>query len=236
MKKSRLAALPTWCLLLAFLNPVLQQSYDFLTSTARSGVFDGMISTSWDDSGLHNQVWMLRFATAAASHGMEAGRNWMNSRTRSLKITTDHLLRIWKKFTSSSLKPPSTRCRRWSEMCGIMVILDKTHLPDLPGGDALEYDPYWRKEYSDIVVKSEEMATKMQRALQIINANLTSGAKNPHDFEIFQSIANRGIRHNFTKTFPGWNTLSRKRTEAILKVMISPMIILKRLHLLWNLV
>ncbi|MDD4193313.1 MAG: beta-N-acetylhexosaminidase, partial [Mangrovibacterium sp.] len=37
----------------------LENSYRFLTSAATSGVFDGMIRTSWDDSGLHNQMWML---------------------------------------------------------------------------------------------------------------------------------------------------------------------------------
>jgi hexosaminidase len=30
------------------------------------GVFDGVIRTSWDDSGLPMQAWMLSFATTAA--------------------------------------------------------------------------------------------------------------------------------------------------------------------------
>ena len=33
----------------------LEKSYTFLSSAARSGSFDGMICTSWDDDGLHNQ-------------------------------------------------------------------------------------------------------------------------------------------------------------------------------------
>ncbi len=43
----------------------VENSYDFLTSAAVSGAFDGMINTSWDDSGLHNQMWMLSFLTSA---------------------------------------------------------------------------------------------------------------------------------------------------------------------------
>src|SRR5690606_14019839 len=43
----------------------LESSYNFFRSRLGAGVFDGMICTSWDDSGLHNQVWMLRFVTAA---------------------------------------------------------------------------------------------------------------------------------------------------------------------------
>ena len=29
-------------------------------------MYDGVIKTSWDDAGLHNQVWMLSFVTTAA--------------------------------------------------------------------------------------------------------------------------------------------------------------------------
>ena len=43
----------------------LEHSYNSLKEAATSGVFDGMIRTSWDDAGLHNQVWMLCFLTAA---------------------------------------------------------------------------------------------------------------------------------------------------------------------------
>ncbi|MBI5008866.1 MAG: family 20 glycosylhydrolase, partial [Bacteroidia bacterium] len=44
----------------------LEKSHNFLTSAASTGLFDGMICTSWDDDGLHNQMWMMHFANAAA--------------------------------------------------------------------------------------------------------------------------------------------------------------------------
>jgi len=43
----------------------LENSYDLVSAAARSGAYDGMICTSWDDAGLHNQMWMLHFINAA---------------------------------------------------------------------------------------------------------------------------------------------------------------------------
>lgn len=43
----------------------LERSYKTLATAAPSGIFEGMVCTSWDDSGLHNQVWMMRFVHAA---------------------------------------------------------------------------------------------------------------------------------------------------------------------------
>ena len=44
----------------------LEKSYRFLSPAAKSGSFDGMICTSWDDDDLHNQMWMMHFVNAAA--------------------------------------------------------------------------------------------------------------------------------------------------------------------------
>ncbi len=44
----------------------LEKSNRFISSAATSGLFDGMISTSWDDDDLHNQMWMQHFVNAAA--------------------------------------------------------------------------------------------------------------------------------------------------------------------------
>ena len=44
----------------------LEKSYRFLSSAAKTGTFDGMICTSWDDDDLHNQMWMMHFINAAA--------------------------------------------------------------------------------------------------------------------------------------------------------------------------
>ena len=70
----------------------------------------------------------------------------------------------------------------------------KSYLPDLPKGDALEYDPYWNNQYKEILNRSRLELQKMDSALAIIEANKASGVKHLYDFEIFESIA-RLIQH-----------------------------------------
>jgi len=67
--------------------------------------------------------------------------------------------------------------------------IGQTHLPDLPRGDALEYDPYWNTEYKAKVAQSEEILAKMERALQIIENNIKADADHGYDFEIFRTTA-----------------------------------------------
>jgi hypothetical protein len=67
--------------------------------------------------------------------------------------------------------------------------IGKTRLPDLPRGDALEYDPFWNTEYKGKVIQSEDMLTRMNRALQIIDNNKKAGVKHAYDFEIFRTNA-----------------------------------------------
>jgi hypothetical protein len=91
-------------------------------------------------------------------------------------------------------------------------VIGKTHLPDLPRGDAVEYDPYWNEEYGDMIKLSEEFAAKMERALEIIGANQSSETRNPYDFEIFHSMA-RLIWHT-TQTYKDLSRLERLITQA----------------------
>ena len=50
--------------------------------------------------------------------------------------------------------------------------IGKTHLPDLPRTDALEYDPFWNTEYADQVKKANEFLEKMNQAIDICKINL----------------------------------------------------------------
>ena len=68
--------------------------------------------------------------------------------------------------------------------------LGKTHLPDLPHGDILEYDEYWNREYSSKINESLEQLKQMERAGEIIQANREAGIKNSYDLEIFTTIVN----------------------------------------------
>jgi hypothetical protein len=65
----------------------------------------------------------------------------------------------------------------------------KTYLPDLPRGDALEYDPYWNKQHKEIISRSRRELEKMNQALAIIEMNRRADVKHLYDFDVFESIA-----------------------------------------------
>lgn len=190
----------------------LEASYNFLTSNTQSGVFDGVIATSWDDAGLHNQVWMLRFATAAAFswNGNEPSleefrgtffKNYYGPEAKNV----DELFQL---FNDGAYYYMWTLERNvWHH-----GVIGKTHLPDLPRGDALEYDPYWNKEYAEKLKEAEEMEKKMERALEIIKNNQEAGVRNPYDFEVFKSLA-RLVWHT-AQTYQDLSELEHAITKA----------------------
>jgi hypothetical protein len=67
--------------------------------------------------------------------------------------------------------------------------IGQTHLPDLPRGDAIEYDPFWNTQYKDKVARSEEMLVRMNRALEIVEENRKADVKNSYDLEIIRTGA-----------------------------------------------
>lgn len=172
----------------------MENSYKFLTSAAVSGAFDGMINTSWDDSGLHNQMWMLSFVTSAAY-------SW-NGKKPGLKEFEDTFYRnyygpaVANMGELYSLLNEGALYFSWTLERNVWHHGDigKTHLPDLPRNDNMEYDIYWNKEYQAKVKESRDMLEKMGRALHIIENNRQIGVKNEYDFELYRTIAEL-IRH-----------------------------------------
>ena len=167
----------------------MENSYNFLTKAAISGVFDGMINTSWDDSGLHNQMWMLSFATSAAYswNGRKPGlqefedtfyKNYYGPSVMNMNELYD-LLNEGAYYYSWTLER-----NVWHH-----GEIGKTHLPDLPRNDNIEYDPYWNTEYKEKVEQSREQLEKMEKALQIIENNKKAGVRNVYDFELYRTIA-----------------------------------------------
>ena len=166
----------------------LKRSYTSVSGAAISGHFDGMINTSWDDSGLHNQVWMLSFVNSA---------EWAWSGANpSLEEFTDKFFLNYYGDKSSDLKElyqllngaayyyyKSLERRVWH-----YGDIGKTHLPDLPRADNLEYNEFWNREYAEKIEESREQIKHMERAMEIIRANQLAGIKNSYDLEIFLSI------------------------------------------------
>jgi len=166
----------------------LQRSYTDISKAAKSGHVDGMINTSWDDSGLHNQVWMLSFINSAewAWSGANPSLdefvdkffpNYYGERSSDLK----ELFLLLNKAAYYYYKSFERRNWHYGD-------IGKTHLPDLPRGDNLEYDPFWNREYAEKIEESKEQIKHMDRAMEIIRDNQSAGIKHSYDLEIFSSM------------------------------------------------
>ncbi len=166
----------------------LEDSYSVLTEAAKSGKYKGMISTSWNCSGVHNQIWMLRYITAAEyswNGSMPALEefedtyflNYYGQQAKDVK----ELFMLLNKASYYYMSTFERKVWHWGEV-------GKTHLPDLPRDD-MEFDPFWNTEYAEMIKRSKEILPGMERVLAICNENIAGGAKNEYDFELFEGLA-----------------------------------------------
>lgn len=167
----------------------LEKSFNFLSSAAKTGVFNGMICTSWDDDGLHNQMWMMHFVNAAACswNGSNPGRSeflesFFTDYYGSSAVNLNELFMLLNEGAYYYAWTMERNVWHYGE-------IGQTHLPDLPRGDALEYDPYWNTQYKDKIIQSEEILGKMNKALRIISDNKKLNIRHSYDFEIFRTTA-----------------------------------------------
>ncbi|WP_025764508.1 beta-N-acetylhexosaminidase [Dyadobacter tibetensis] len=172
----------------------LENSYNFLKKTMGKDVFDGVVRTSWDDSGLPMQAWMLSFATTATfswnanSYSLPEFTNaFFNNRYGQASQEIDSLYYLLNEGAYFYMESFERRVWAWGD-------IGKTHLPDLPRGDAIEYDPFWNKRYADRLATAEEFVIKMNKAIQIGTNNLKRDIQNKHDIEVFLTLA-KLIRH-----------------------------------------
>ena len=167
----------------------LEHSYNTLVPAAQSGLADGMVRTSWDDAGLHNQKWMMQYLNAAEfswSANAPSLEEFIETYPRNYYgPEAEDVIELYKLFNDGSyFYWDSLERKVWH-----YGTIGKTQLPDLPRGDALEYDPYWNARYDYFVERSREMNSKMDRALEIIEANKAKNLNNSYDFELFEAIA-----------------------------------------------
>ncbi len=166
----------------------LENSYNFLTSNLDKGVYDGVIKTSWDDAGLHNQVWMLSFVTTAAF-------SWNASKPSLPEFTATYFKNYYGEDAKDMerlffflnegayFNMESFERDVWHDKS-----IGKTQIPDLPRGDAMEYHPFWNEEYASRVNAANEILGKMNEASNICNLNLTKKVKNSYDVEIYATV------------------------------------------------
>ncbi len=190
----------------------LEKSHELVSAQAKSGYFNGMINTSWDDAGLHNQAWMMSFINSA-EWAWSAGQpgldefidryflNYYGADSRDMK----ELFLLLSEGSTFYFESFERRVWHYGD-------IGKTHLPDLPRGDNLEYDEFWNREYADRVQESHEQIKQMERALEIIRANQGVGIKHSYDFELFTSMAEL-ISHT-GKTYLALSELERAIKEA----------------------
>ena len=147
-----------------------------------------MISTSWNCSGVHNQLWMLRYITGAEYSWSGKGPdltefedkyfiNYYGPHSKDVK----ELFTLLNKGSYYYMSTFERKVWHWGE-------IGKTHLPDLPRDD-LEYDPFWNTEYREMVERSKKQLPRMQRVQDICRINLELGVKKSYDFELFARLA-----------------------------------------------
>jgi hypothetical protein len=190
----------------------LEKSYQFLTSRMNKGIFDGMIKTSWDDSGLPIQGWMLSFVVCAAYswNAAEPGlqeftntfyRNYFGKQSSEV----DSLFYLMNEASYYYYETLERQVWHYGE-------IGKTQLPDLPRGDAVEYDPFWNTRYAYQVKKAPEFIAKMDRVMSICRKNIAAETENKHDFELYLSIADL-VKHT-AQTYLDLSELEKTITVA----------------------
>jgi hexosaminidase len=166
----------------------LEQSYRELTKAALSGDYQGMISTSWNCSGVHNQIWMLRYIMAAEYSWSGKAPDLQEFEDKYFinyyGLNSNDVKRLFILLNKASYYYMNTFERKvwhWGE-------IGKTNLPDLPRDD-IEYDPFWNIRYSEMIKSSREQIPLMDEALRICQINLGLDVKNKYDFELFTGLA-----------------------------------------------
>ena len=167
---------------------------DTIADAGKAGITLGSITTSWDDSGLHTQAWMPRFVCAAeyswSANGPEVDR-WIDRFMRRYfgrsAIDMRELFQLLQEGALFYYDTFQRRVWHWGE-------IGKIHLPDFPR-EIVEYNPFWRHQYAQLLHIAEEERQKVARALTIIDANLERDVENRYDLEIYRTCAEL-MRHN----------------------------------------
>lgn len=167
---------------------------DSIATAGKTQAVLGSITTSWDDSGLHNQAWMPRFICAAeyswSCRGPDVdvwidryAKEYFGNESRNMREFFQ-LMHNGAQFYYDTFQ---RRVWHWGD-------IGKIHVPDFPRTD-LEYNPFWRRRYAQLLHRAESERQQIHRAIWIIDDNLSRQVKHKYDFEIFQTCAEL-MRHN----------------------------------------
>jgi hexosaminidase len=154
----------------------------------------GSITTSWDDSGLHNQMWMPHFVCGATY-------SW-NGQAGDVDAWFDDFIAVYFGIQARDIR----ECHALLQDCALFYDdtfqrrvwhwgdIGKIHLPDFPRA-GLEYDLFWRKRYALLLRQANEQRIKLDRIDGILAKNLGLDIRHAYDVEVLQSCS-RLMRHN----------------------------------------
>ena len=165
-----------------------------IADAAGAGVAYGSITTSWDDSGLHSQMWMPRFVCAAEYSWSAPGpdldcwverfyREYFGPQVRDMR----ELFRLMQDGAMFYYDTFGRNVWHWGDVGMI-------HLPDFPRQE-LEHHKYWRRRYAQLLHRAAAERQRMARALEILDQNLELPLKNTYDLELYRTCA-RLMLHN----------------------------------------
>jgi hypothetical protein len=165
-----------------------------LADAAKTGCVLGSITTSWDDSGLHSQAWMPRWVCASEYAWNADGADvdlWIDRFFREYFGPDSRNLReLYQLMQDGAVFYYHTFQRsvwHWGDE-------GKIHIPDFPR-QQLEYSPFWRSRYAQLLHRAEVEKQRTARALWIIDDNLSRDIRNRYDFELYRTVAEL-MRHN----------------------------------------
>jgi len=190
----------------------LTRTRETLSSAAKSRMVDGMVCTSWDDSGLHISHWVPRFVCAAEYSWSGKGptlEEWKVKFARTyFGPEVKDLWRLYRLLQDSA----------WFYYCSFQRQVwhfgdvGKVHLPDLPHDLDMEYNPYWQRRYADWIRDTRDELRNLEQALALIHENLGRPLRNKYDFALYLSIADL-MQHN-AKLILGLGELERLVGQA----------------------
>ena len=165
-----------------------------IAGAGRAGAVPGSITTSWDDSGLHNQAWMPRFICAAeyswASKDLDVDvwidryvREYFGREVRNMR----ELFQLLQDGAVFYYHTFQRNVWHWGDV-------GKIHVPDFPRQE-LEYHPFWCRRYAQLLHRAEVERQRIGRALRILDDNLSRPVRHRYDLEVFRTTAEL-MRHN----------------------------------------
>lgn len=171
-----------------------RETAESIAAAGRAGAVSGSITTSWDDSGLHNQAWMPRFICAAEYSWSSKGPDvdvWIDRYMREyFGPEARNMRELFQLLQDGAVFYYHTFQRNvwhWGDV-------GKMHVPDFPRQE-LEYHPFWCRRYAPLLHRAEAERQRIARALWIIDDNLSRKVKHRYDLDVFRTCAEL-MRHN----------------------------------------